>query len=43
MMLVLHSLIPSSPWGTGLLAFVFVAGMIAGLRLMRFTDSDDES
>ncbi len=35
-------LIPSSPLATWLIATVFVLGNIFALRLMRFTDDDDE-
>ena len=39
---LLEHLIPSSPWVTGLIALVFLGGNVAALRLMRFTDDDDE-
>lgn len=35
-------LIPSSPWLSGLLAFMFIGGTWIACRLMRFTDLDDE-
>lgn len=34
-------LIPSTPFETWLLAMIFVIGNVIVLRLMRFTDDDD--
>lgn len=41
-MAIIEHLIPSSPFASGLIALVFLAGNIAAVRLMRFTDDDDE-
>ncbi|MER2537656.1 MAG: hypothetical protein ABTQ26_00290 [Azonexus sp.] len=40
---LLDLLTPASPLISGLMAFAIMAGTIVALRLMRFTDSDDEA
>lgn len=39
---MIAQLIPSSPWALGLIALVFVGGNVFAVRLMRFTDGDDD-
>jgi hypothetical protein len=39
---MIEHLIPSSPFASWLVAMVFLAGNIIAVRLMRFTDDDDE-